>query len=319
MSTRGENDRQIATALLALSLGVGSQGHPPAQAGSNPASQEAVRELVESLPPKSMWRNMMDHGVRGDGVRRPWMDEMRNQGIKLADLTFEFDWVQGGKELTDWRLVSAKYFASYDSLSRPAAEPVTDPDRLNAIRASGLEARLEAVGLARAKRGIWVEDPAHQHPPRETGTGFQQVFLAENEWLPVQMFPWFAAYGPGTTPLMHAAILGDAERIKNLLAQGADVNAVSADGSTALIYATSLDAVQTLLSAGADPNKATNDGSTALMTAAAAGDLRTAGLLLKAGANPNARDADGNSALSIAAQRDHPEVARLLRQAGARE
>jgi hypothetical protein len=311
----------IAAALYLLCLSSWLQQQPPAPA-TNSAPSEAVQRLIELLPPNSMWRNMMEHGAKGDGVRQHWMDGMRKQGLKLATLTFEFDWVQGGAELKDWQLVSVEYFISYDSLGTGTAKPLTNPDGLKAIHASGLEADLEAVGLARAKRGIWVEDPGHQHPPREAGRGYKQVFLAEDEWLPVQMFPWFAAYGEGTTPLMHAALLGDIERLKTLLAQGAPVNAVSSDGSTALLYASEgkgPDTVQALLVAGADPNIAANDGSTALMTAAAADDLRSVGLLLKAGANPNARDADGNSAVSIATQRDHAEIVKLLRHAGARE
>ena len=315
----------LAALLVVICASLVSQGQPPPPPGVKPAPEAPIRQLIVSLSPKSVWRKMLEQGARGDGIRRPWMDEMRKQGINLAVVTFEFDWLHGGyglKNLHNWRLVSMKYFTGYGSLSTLASDPVSDLGRLSAARASGLQSTLEAVALARAKRGIWVEDPGHQHPPRQTGTGYRWVILAENEWLPVQMFPWFAAYGEGTTPLMHAAILGDVERIKNFLAQGADVNAVSSDGSTALVYAAegeSPDAVQTLLAAGADPDKATNDGSTALMTAAAADALRSVGLLLEAGANPDARDAHGNSALSIAAQRDHAEVVRLLRQAGARE
>ncbi|MBZ5561610.1 MAG: ankyrin repeat domain-containing protein [Acidobacteriia bacterium] len=284
-----------------------------------------MRHLMDSLPAKSMWRNMMEHGAKGDGIHEPWMDEMRDQGVKLAVLTFDFDWTRGGKGLenfNNWRLVSAKYFTSYDSLGARSAEPVADPDRLKAIRTSGLEARLEAVGLARAKRGIWVEDPGHQHPPREAGTGYKQVFLAENEWLPVQMFPWFGQYEPGTTPLMHAALLGDVARVKELLGQGANVNATSPDGSTALIYAATTGSpgcVRALLEAGADVNASMKGGGTALTAAVVTDHADSLKLLLRAGADPNSTGPEGQTALSVAIQRHYTDVATLLKQAGARE
>jgi len=301
------------TLALPLLLALGSA--PPPQA-ANPTGGEGVRQLIESLPPKSMWRNMLEKGAMGDGIRRPWMDEMRMQGIKFAAVTYEFEWTQGGAALKDWRLASTRYFTDYDYL---ILQSIMDPIRLKAIHSSGLEAKLEAVALARAKHGIWIESPRDQRPARQTGTGYRQIFLADNEWLPVQMFPWFGQYEPGTTSLMHAALLGEVERIRALLAEGVDVNAVSANGSTALLYATEADSpetVQTLLAAGADPNKATTNGSTALMISSAGGDVRLVGMLVKAGANPNSRDASGDTALSIATQRNQWEVVKLLKLAG---
>lgn len=312
----------IVAAFYLLCLSPWPQQPPPPPPATNSAPSEPVRRLIELLPPNSMWRNMLEHGARGDGIRQPWMDEMRKQGIKLADLTYEFDWIQGGAELKNWRLVSVEYFTSYNSLGTPAGEPLTDPDQLKAIRASGLEAKLEDLALGRAKAGIWVEDPGHQHPPRESGTGYRWVLLAENEWLPVQMFPWYGQYDAGTTPLMHAALLGNVARVRDLLAQGAGVNASSPNGSTALIYAAasgSPECVRALLLAGADANASMKGGGNALTAAVATDHADNLRLLLKAGADPNSRGPEGESALSLADQRHYPDVARLLRQAGARE
>jgi hypothetical protein len=267
-----------------------------------------------------MWRNMLEHGARGDGIHRPWMDEMQKQGITLEVLTFEFEWTQGGetlKDLKNWKFASAMYFTDYDY---PSSQPITDPSRLKTINASALEGKLEAVALPRAMQGIWFESPGDQHPAQQTGTGYSRIFLADNEWLPVQNFPWFGQYEPGTTPLMHAALLGDVARIRKLLSEGADVNAASPDGATALLYVAGgnrPDAVQILLAAGADVSKATNHGTTALMNASAGGDLRSVDLLLKAGPDPNSRDADGHTALWIATQRNQWEIVKLLKLAGA--
>jgi uncharacterized protein len=311
----------IGAALYLLCLVPWLQ-QPPLPPATNSAPSEPVRRLMDLLPPNSMWRNMMEHGAEGDGVRQPWMDEMRKQGIKLADLTFEFDWVQGGTELKNWRLASAEYFTSYDSLGTGAVEPLTNPDRLKVIRASGLEADLEAVGLARAKHGIWVEDPGHQHPPRETGTGYKQVFLAENEWLPVQMFPWFGQYEGGTTPLMRAAMLGDVASINALLARGAPVNAVSPGGWTALGWASAMGgpaAIKALIQGGATVNLKSDGGGDALVAAVANNRPENVEVLLASGADPNSQDARGLTVLQIAVDHSYAEIAKLLRRAGARE
>ncbi len=305
--------------LLVLTVGVQI---PKPNAEGQASADDRIRELIASLPPGSIWRNMMEHGAKGDGIRQPWMDEMRDRGIRLAVLTFEFDWAHGGeglKNLSNWRLVSANYFTEYDYRS---SQPIADPRRLAAIRASGLERTLESVALVRAKTGFWVEDPWHQHPPRPTGTGFIPVLLADNPWLPVQMFPWFGQYEPGTTPLMHAAMLGDIARVMELLARGARVNATSLDGSTALIYAATSGSpvcVRALLEAGADVNASMKGGGNALTAAVVADHVDVVRLLLKAGADPNSRNPEGQSALQIATNNSNAEIAKLLRQAGARE
>ena len=69
------------------------------------------------------------------------------------------------------------------------------------------------------------------------------------------------------TPLIRAVEDGDADRVKTLIAAGADVNAKDSDGKTALIRAIeadNADGVKALIAAGADVNRSDNDGETAL-------------------------------------------------------
>jgi len=257
---------------------------------------------------------MLEHGVRGDGLRRPWMDEMRRDGVKLTSLTFEFDWKRGGHVLEHWRLVSAEYFDSYNYASPPMAE-----SQIATIKVSGSAVTLQAEALERAKHGFWIEDPGHQHPAHRKGTGYRIVSLAENEWLPVQVFPLYGQYEPRTTPLMHAAALGDVARLTALLVPGAKVNAVSRDGSTALVYAVGANAgaVRALLEAGADVNAGMKGGGNALTAAVVTDHAENVSILLKAGADPSSRGAEEQSALSIGLQRHYTDIAELLRQAGA--
>ena len=72
------------------------------------------------------------------------------------------------------------------------------------------------------------------------------------------------------TALMAASICGQHERVRALLAAGADVAQAMPDGRTALMVATThrqFECVRALLEAGADVAQATADGTTALLAA----------------------------------------------------
>ena len=291
---------------MASSFGVSTPGQ-----ATGAHTQESVEQLITSLPPESTWRKMLKMGVIGDGIHEHWMDEMRGRGIKLAVFEFEFRWMQGGRKLADWSLVDEEYFVDYE---RTHSFETTLVDE---IRVSGLAKTLENEALTRAKIGNWLE-----YPSQQTGTGYRFIVLADNEWLPVRAegASLFGAYEPGTTPLMHAAKVGDIRRLERLLREGADVNTAGPDGSTALVYAASSGnpvAVEVLLKAGARAR--TPAGGEALITAAAKGDTASLGLLLKAGVDPNYREKSGATPLSIASQRQFGEIVKLLQQAGAQE
>lgn len=81
-------------------------------------------------------------------------------------------------------------------------------------------------------------------------------------------------------------------------------------------------AVQFLLERGADVNAKTNGGTTALMCAAMHGDVELVRLLISHGADVNAdRDVEADdpddTALKLAKFRGHTRVVEILRQAGA--
>lgn len=107
------------------------------------------------------------------------------------------------------------------------------------------------------------------------------------------------------TPLMVAANYGRLAIVNYLLDKGADINATSDGGETALILASrpnSSDSdlvVQKLLAAGADPNKVSGGGNTPLMEAAYGGDAELVKILLAAGADPHAQNQYNETALSV--------------------
>ena len=120
--------------------------------------------------------------------------------------------------------------------------------------------------------------------------------------------------------LVNAAIKGDLHRVEKLLSKGADVNARSSRGGTALFGASfngHLDVVQLLLAKGADVNGATRSGSRPLAVASQQGHLGVVQLLLDKGAEVNAKDSDGLTALYSASQAGQIEVVRVLLAKGA--
>lgn len=167
-----------------------------------------------------------------------------------------------------------------------------------------------------------------------------------------------AALRPGlSSPVADAAMRGDAEAARSLVAQGSDVNQPQGDGMTALHWAArnrdaalvrfllgaganvgagtrigeyaplhmaaqagAGEVTELLLAAGADPEAATTEtgGARALHFAAQAGDGRTVEALLAAGTDPNAAEkAWGQTPLIFAASAGRTVAVRLLLAAGA--
>ncbi len=98
--------------------------------------------------------------------------------------------------------------------------------------------------------------------------------------------------GPGgSTPLMYAALYGDTDSMKRLLAAGADPNAKNDAGATALMWAVNgLEKTRLLVAQGADVNAKSDNARTPLMIAATQhGSAPVLELLLDHGANPSAQ------------------------------
>lgn len=73
--------------------------------------------------------------------------------------------------------------------------------------------------------------------------------------------------------------------------------------------------VTRLIGEGANVNASTDQGETALILAARNGDEGMVRLLLKAGADPNAKDASGLSAIHYASRRKSPQMLELFKAA----
>jgi ankyrin repeat protein len=125
----------------------------------------------------------------------------------------------------------------------------------------------------------------------------------------------------GLTALMCAA--HDARKVAQLIAHGADVNARSDSGATpvylASLYSGALESVRQLLDHGANVSAVTKEGLTPLHAAVATGDVAKASLLLARGADVNAAPKPlAVAPLHVAAFVDDADMARLLLKRGAK-
>jgi ankyrin repeat protein len=131
-----------------------------------------------------------------------------------------------------------------------------------------------------------------------------------------------AAQGDGMTALHWAAMHGDADLVQMLIYAGANLRATTRLGSYTPLYLASQQgqakAIDALLKAGADPMVTTQHGTTPLMAAAASGNIDAVRLLLDAGSDINARESSrGETALHFAAANDRTAVINLLVEYGA--
>ena len=120
-----------------------------------------------------------------------------------------------------------------------------------------------------------------------------------------------------TGALLRAAADGNVFKVDDLLSAGADANARTPDGATALMGAVYYGYPQTsrlLMERGGDVNAATDDGVTALHYAAQQGHPDIARDLLQKGADPDAVSAAGNTPLELARAAGHQDVVELLQQ-----
>jgi ankyrin repeat protein len=123
------------------------------------------------------------------------------------------------------------------------------------------------------------------------------------------------------SPVADAAMDGDAEAVRTLIAQGADVNAPQGDGMTGLHWAArhgDVGIARQLIVAQANPNVGTRIGAhTPLHVASRAGTADIVKLLLDAGADPQAKTTTGVTPIHFAAMAGAPDVIRALLDNGA--
>ncbi|KAJ5177595.1 uncharacterized protein N7500_000294 [Penicillium coprophilum] len=154
--------------------------------------------------------------------------------------------------------------------------------------------------------------------------GFMSA-IASNQYVVVQTFlskgaDVNAQTLQGLTALMYAVSLNHEGIVRLLIEYGAEINERTLKGESALSIAAGRGydrLVRTLIASGANINAGTGNGRTALSQAATYGQDRIVELLLECGANINAVNITGETALAMAALNGNMRVAKLLLGRGA--
>jgi ankyrin repeat protein len=130
-----------------------------------------------------------------------------------------------------------------------------------------------------------------------------------------------AASADGTTALHWAVYNDNLALVERLIAAGADVTAINEFGSTPMAEAATVGnaaVIEALLDAGADADSPSADGQTPLMIVARSGNLAAARTLIEHGANVNAREQwREQTALMWAAAQNQGAMTKLLVEHGA--
>jgi hypothetical protein len=289
--------------LLCTSLAT-QQGTPTGRADS--AAEEHIRHVIRSLPPDSTFRDILEGGARGDGIHHPWMDKMRDQGVKRALVRTRFEWHGRPTAVT---VIDVLYFSKYDN----DCAQITDPKRLEEIRGSGLERELKQAAIGRTEKAPWYFTV--DRPVRHAKRGMCGVVLLDDGRLPVPP-AMLAPVAKDPDQLVGAVLRGDEAGVERLIKRRTSPKELSAAMQSLAIGGDSCIA-RLLLNAGADANTLGEDGYTPLIEAVRAQKPAIVKALLEAGADVKAKDRWGETALSIAQRNNYAEIVRLLKQAAA--
>lgn len=219
-----------------------------------------------------------------------------------------------------WRLLLGSLAALVAACAEPRAQARLDKELIVAVSMQDVE------GLRRAAEA--GADPNARDPDFYPAL----AIAASNQWVEgVEVLLAHQAdatvvihkprLGLKRTPILHLpAANGSLPVVAALLEAGAQVDAVDAEGVTALMSASFMghrDIVKLLLAKGAKTERAAQSGYTALMYASNAGHASIVRALLAAGANASATDAQQSTPLMFAAQHAHDDVVEVLLAAGA--
>lgn len=168
-------------------------------------------------------------------------------------------------------------------------------------------------------RQIITSNPAAAHERDEQGVSA----IMQARYQRQQPIADLLRSAAGKLDVFEAAALGDTARLNLLLRNEPEgVCSFSADGFTALHFAAFFSqpqAARELLNQGADPNAIAANGTklAVINSAAASGNAEIVKMLLQEGANPDSQQEGGYTALHSAAHNNNVEMVRALIEAGA--
>jgi hypothetical protein len=149
-----------------------------------PAAQQHIRQLINGLLPDSNLRRDLLNGAHGDGVAKPWMIDMRQEGVKRALVWVAINFNRRGKPKR-MKIYRTDYFTTYEGASK-----VLDTKRVTSIRTIGLEQKLTSLALENTAHGFWTDVP-HRKPRPFVGGAKVEFF--DDEWIPTPRVPMYCA------------------------------------------------------------------------------------------------------------------------------
>ncbi len=264
--------------------------------------------ILTELPRCSVLRTEMERGSRDGGGDQPYMQKMRQQGVKRALLLTHADLHQG--KANNIEIQHRLYFRSFDG---PDAQ-ISDEATLKTIESSGLASELDKIARDRVSKAPLARGPGHW---RAVHNAYSTVEFFADPSVPEQKAVLLPLGHP--TALTEAVINEDALRTQELLGSHkftkTELDRALLDAALSRYDNTAV--IKLLLQAGADVNARTSDGTTPLMNAVAHPcNLQP---LLDGGADLSARDKWGRDALRIAREVKENTAIRLLEEAGSKK
>jgi hypothetical protein len=141
----------LKTVALSLCLTPGfASGQVSNSTGSNPTGESHIQQVIRALAPDNMLRHALERGERGDGIHQPWMDRMKQLGIKQAGFLIRYSWK--GQVVT-FKFLNVVYSTEYCSDN----SVIRDRKLLKQIHDDGLELELRQAILESVKKSVFAK------------------------------------------------------------------------------------------------------------------------------------------------------------------
>lgn len=205
-------------------------------------------------------------------------------------------------------------------LSALPAAPDASVDAALAWQRALTQGDLSTVATLLEKHPDWLKQLDHENRTPLHTAALHAKNSALLRYLIAQGAEIEARDAYGSTPLLLAAESGDLPSVQLLLQLGADWSRATSDGASPLFIASQqghLPVLQCLLQSGADVRKARKDGWSPLYIASLNGHLPVLQCLLQSGADVRQVNNNGWSPLHIASRNGHLPVVQCLLQSGA--
>lgn len=173
-STRGQIHCSGKVLVFLSLIFISSIYNASAQQIPPTSGEDRIKRVLQTLEPSNSLRGALELGHRGDGVHYPWMDSMRQFGVKQVAFEIGF---RMNAETQDLKIKNIRYLRRYYWFDNFASASTVEQ-----IRGSGLEAILSAEISSRAR--LKVINYAHEDLTSEI-CGTLYLSLLDDELLPI--------------------------------------------------------------------------------------------------------------------------------------